>query len=236
MIKDARFLIELDISNNRMQTAFMQRLASAISVNRQLQVVNLSLNFFTSYETNDYMTGIAELDQQDLQVDNKSQLLVTDKERLIMSDRNLRAEPALTPEEALLARQQELSGSFSRTQKSTVSVTGSMDRSDKSAMSKRSTTPKRQVKKGPVLNETPEERQRRIYSNYEFLLEKDNARSPHASQHSAIVQSICTMVKRNKALIHLDLSQTNLTEFMLWHIGKALTRARSIISLHLSGN
>ena len=44
------------------------------------------------------------------------------------------------------------------------------------------------------------------------------------------------MIKRNKALLHLDLSQVNLTEYMLWHIGKALTRARSVISLHLSGN
>ena len=44
------------------------------------------------------------------------------------------------------------------------------------------------------------------------------------------------MIKRNKALLHLDLSQTNLTEYMLWHIGKALSRARSVISLHLSGN
>ena len=44
------------------------------------------------------------------------------------------------------------------------------------------------------------------------------------------------MIKRNKELLHLDLSQTNLTEYMLWHIGKALTRARSVISLHLSGN
>ena len=44
------------------------------------------------------------------------------------------------------------------------------------------------------------------------------------------------MIKRNKALIHLDLSHTNLTEYMLWHIGKALSRARSVVSVHLSGN
>ena len=44
------------------------------------------------------------------------------------------------------------------------------------------------------------------------------------------------MIKRNKALLHLDLSHTNLTEYMLWNIGKALSRARSVISVHLSGN
>ena len=44
------------------------------------------------------------------------------------------------------------------------------------------------------------------------------------------------MIKRNKSLLHLDLSHTHLTEYMLWHIGKALSRARSVISVHLSGN
>ena len=44
------------------------------------------------------------------------------------------------------------------------------------------------------------------------------------------------MIKRNKALIHLDLSLTGLTEYMLWHISKSLSRARSVVSCHLSGN
>ena len=44
------------------------------------------------------------------------------------------------------------------------------------------------------------------------------------------------MIKRNKALLHLDLSHTQLTEYMLWHVGKALSRARSVVSVHLSGN
>ena len=44
------------------------------------------------------------------------------------------------------------------------------------------------------------------------------------------------MIKRNRKLLHLDLSCTNLSEYMLWHIGKALSRARSVIAVHLSGN
>ena len=44
------------------------------------------------------------------------------------------------------------------------------------------------------------------------------------------------MIKRNKCLIHLDLSLTGLTEYMLWHISKSLSRARSVVSCHLSGN
>ena len=47
---------------------------------------------------------------------------------------------------------------------------------------------------------------------------------------------MCTFIKRNRSLLHLDLSETNLTEFMLWNIGSSLSRAKSLISIHLSGN
>lgn len=50
------------------------------------------------------------------------------------------------------------------------------------------------------------------------------------------MQNICTIIKRNKKLLHLDLSNTQLTEYMLWYIGKSLARAKSLISCHLSGN
>ena len=36
--------------------------------------------------------------------------------------------------------------------------------------------------------------------------------------------------------MHLDLTQTNLTEYMLWRLGKALKRAKSLVSIHFSGN
>lgn len=63
VIKNARFLIELDISNNRMLPIYMLKLSSAIAENRQLQIINLSLNFFTKYQAmNDYMMGITEID------------------------------------------------------------------------------------------------------------------------------------------------------------------------------
>lgn len=77
---------------------------------------------------------------------------------------------------------------------------------------------------------------KRVYSNYEFLLEQENSQSPNGKQQVEIVANICTMIKRNKSLLHLDLSHTHLTEYMLWNIGKALSRARSVISVHLSGN
>jgi hypothetical protein len=43
-------------------------------------------------------------------------------------------------------------------------------------------------------------------------------------------------MKYNKNLLHLDISSTGLSEAMLWFIGAALRRAKSLISLHLSGN
>ena len=64
MLKNARFLIELDISDNRMTTHALVELSRAIAENKQLQVINLSLNFFTSSQSmNDYMPGIAEINQ-----------------------------------------------------------------------------------------------------------------------------------------------------------------------------
>ena len=74
VIKNARFLIELDISNNRILPFYMQKLSSAIADNRQLQVINFSLNFFTSWSSmKDYMMGIAELDQQNSSEEDKEQ-------------------------------------------------------------------------------------------------------------------------------------------------------------------
>ena len=43
-------------------------------------------------------------------------------------------------------------------------------------------------------------------------------------------------IKRNTAVLHVNLDQTQLTEGMLWTIGKALKRSPSLVSMHLSGN
>ena len=67
---------------------------------------------------NDYMIGIAEIDQhfdedqfgqgdqEETGVPNEqAKLIVTEKERIITSDRDLKTEPVLTPEDVLLAKQ-----------------------------------------------------------------------------------------------------------------------------------
>ena len=57
-----------------------------------------------------------------------------------------------------------------------------------------------------------------------------------AKNNLEIIKNLERFIKRNKNLIHLDLSQTNLTELMLWRIGSALSRAKSLVSIHFSGN
>ena len=75
-----------------------------------------------------------------------------------------------------------------------------------------------------------------VFQNYEYLLDRENRACTNGWAERDIVRNICTIIKRNKNLLHLNLSNTQLTEYMLWHIGKSLSRARSVISCHLSGN
>lgn len=51
-----------------------------------------------------------------------------------------------------------------------------------------------------------------------------------------MISKLTKFIKYNKNLLHLDLTCTGLTDQMLRAIGTALRRARSILSLHLSGN
>ncbi len=71
---------------------------------------------------------------------------------------------------------------------------------------------------------------------YEKSLEAQDLNLPLYSHNYEIVYYLGKFIKRNKNLIHLDLSHTQLTEGMLWWIGSTLTRAPSLASLHLSGN
>lgn len=45
-----------------------------------------------------------------------------------------------------------------------------------------------------------------------------------------------TFIKRNKKLLHLNLDNTQLSEFMLFKISCSLTRATSLLVFHASGN
>jgi len=47
---------------------------------------------------------------------------------------------------------------------------------------------------------------------------------------------LAKFIKRNKSLMHLDLTSTQMTEIMLCTFGKVLSRAPSLQGIHLSGN
>ncbi|CDW89852.1 UNKNOWN [Stylonychia lemnae] len=51
-----------------------------------------------------------------------------------------------------------------------------------------------------------------------------------------IMINISNFIKYNKNLLHIDLSNTGMTEDMLWNLGTAMRRSRSMVSMHLSGN
>lgn len=51
-----------------------------------------------------------------------------------------------------------------------------------------------------------------------------------------IVQQLSKFIKHNKNLLHLDLSATGMTENMIWQLGTALKRAKSLLVIHFSDN
>eukprot|EP00347_Sterkiella_histriomuscorum_P014450 403360819 len=54
--------------------------------------------------------------------------------------------------------------------------------------------------------------------------------------NTKIMISLSNFIKYNKNLLHLDISNTGMTQPMLWSLGTALRRSRSLVSIHLSGN
>ena len=50
------------------------------------------------------------------------------------------------------------------------------------------------------------------------------------------IEFLVKFIKRNRALIHADFSNTGLNEKQLWYFGRAMRRSKSLRSLHLSGN
>ena len=75
-----------------------------------------------------------------------------------------------------------------------------------------------------------------LLEEYDTALEFENEESELATHNCEVTNGLMRLIKRNKQLLHLDLTQCNLTEFMLWKIGASLARAKSLVSLHLSGN
>jgi hypothetical protein len=51
-----------------------------------------------------------------------------------------------------------------------------------------------------------------------------------------ILNNLMGIIKRNKNMQHLNLTSVGLTERMLVDVGSSLTRAKSLLSVHLCGN
>ena len=55
-------------------------------------------------------------------------------------------------------------------------------------------------------------------------------------EQKELVSLIGSFLKHNKNLIHLDLTCTGLSEFIIRAVGTTLRRAASVLAIHLSGN
>ena len=93
---------------------------------------------------------------------------LTEKDRLINADRDIRNDSTLA-----LAGPRGSTASLGSN--AVVSQSGR-------AASGRSSRPQ-----APAKSESPEERQKRVYANYEYLLEKENSKSKYREQQKEIV-------------------------------------------------
>ena len=59
---------------------------------------------------------------------------------------------------------------------------------------------------------------------------------PSDPEDKTMVENLSKFIKYNKNLLHLDLSYTGLDELTLMTIGSTLRRAKSLLSIHLTGN
>ena len=57
-----------------------------------------------------------------------------------------------------------------------------------------------------------------------------------AEKAKVAIENLVNFIKKNKFLIHADLSFTGLSEKQLWYFGRAMRRSFSLRALHLSGN
>jgi hypothetical protein len=53
---------------------------------------------------------------------------------------------------------------------------------------------------------------------------------------AAAIENLCKFIKSDPVLIHVDFSNTGLSEKQLWYFGRAMRRSKSLRALHLCGN
>jgi len=68
-------------------------------------------------------------------------------------------------------------------------------------------------------------------------LDKEKVFTDNLTSNAVLaIENLCTMIKKNTALIHADFSNTGLNEKQLWYFGRAMRRSKSLRALHLCGN
>ena len=71
---------------------------------------------------------------------------------------------------------------------------------------------------------------------YENALRHENEEHDLRDHNEDLLNNLRNFIKKNKQLIHLDLTSTNLTEYMIWQLGSSLRRAKSVASVHFCNN
>ena len=66
--------------------------------------------------------------------------------------------------------------------------------------------------------------------------DKEMIQDPEKDEDFETISSLCALIKYSSKILQLDLSQTGLSREMLLEFGPALRKAKSLLSLHLSGN
>lgn len=56
------------------------------------------------------------------------------------------------------------------------------------------------------------------------------------SKTNEIVESLCNMIRKNRSLVHLDISYCGLRKDEVFEIVKACKKSRSLLAVHLTGN
>ena len=68
-------------------------------------------------------------------------------------------------------------------------------------------------------------------------MEVDKRDDPNSAHHSAeISQMLGKIIKHSRTMQHIDLTGTGLSTQVIYDMGTALKRSRSVLVIHLSGN
>ena len=88
-----------------------------------------------------------------------------------------------------------------------------------------------------LVHDVPTKVHRKVLSSKDADPESPDFGASQLSDFSRkTIENVSKFLRRNKNLVHADLSNTGLSEAHLWYFGSTLRRAISLRSLHLSGN